>query len=537
MSNEENIDITGYHQRTKHRFDAYAKGPDTIDWDAQPNPFRQFDGAATVPLPFTADNHDLPFSALFTPQRIPVQPRTLTSIALLLEISLALSAWKQYGPSRWSLRCNPSSGNLHPTEAYLVASGIKGLEDGVYHYRADLHQLEQRCRFTTATEAESGLWLGLSSVHWREAWKYGERAFRYCQHDVGHALAAISYSAATLGWQVHPCYHVGDTALAQLLGLDRTADFTDAEAEYPDLLIQLAGDSTDTANLKKILRRASTGTWSGRANILDRHHFYQWPVIDAVTAASAKPDSAPASAAILSSLPPLQPTHAEEPAARLFRRRRSAQAFDGTTGIAQADFFRILDHLLPRADIAPWNGLPWSPRLHLVLFVHQVEGLAPGVYALPRHPEAETLLRAAFRSSFNWQRVPQAPEHLPLYLLVAANARNAAAKLCCQQSIAGTSAFSLGMVAEFDNLLREAPWRYRELFWEAGAIGQVLYLEAEACGLRGTGIGCYFDDAVHELLGIQDTRLQSLYHFTIGAPVIDNRLITLPPYSRNLPED
>ena len=36
---------------------------------------------------------------------------------------------------------------------------------------------------------------------------------------------------------------------------------------------------------------------------------------------------------------------------------------------------------------------------------------------------------------------------------------------------------------------------YRRLFWECGLIGQVLYLEAEAAGVRGTGIGCFYDDA------------------------------------------
>jgi hypothetical protein len=59
----------------------------------------------------------------------------------------------------------------------------------------------------------------------------------------------------------------------------------------------------------------------------------------------------------------------------------------------------------------------------------------------------------------------------------------------------------------------------------------VLYLEAEAQGVRGTGIGCYFDDAVHEILGFQDNQYQSLYHFTIGRPVEDPRLETYPPYS------
>ncbi len=37
---------------------------------------------------------------------------------------MALSAWKQHGASKWSLRVNPSSGNLHPTEAYAILPSI-----------------------------------------------------------------------------------------------------------------------------------------------------------------------------------------------------------------------------------------------------------------------------------------------------------------------------------------------------------------------------------------------------------------------------
>ena len=60
----------------------------------------------------------------------------------------------------------------------------------------------------------------------------------------------------------------------------------------------------------------------------------------------------------------------------------------------------------------------------------------------------------------------------------------------------------------------------------AGMLGHALYLEAEAAGVRSTGIGCYFDDEMHELLGIDDDRWQSLYHFTIGGPIDDTRLVT-----------
>jgi hypothetical protein len=68
------------------------------------------------------------------------------------------------------------------------------------------------------------------------------------------------------------------------------------------------------------------------------------------------------------------------------------------------------------------------------------------------------------------------------------------------------------------------------MFWEAGLLGQILYLEAEAAGVRATGIGCFFDDPVHEIVAVKGLTLQSLYHFTIGGPVEDRRLMTLPPY-------
>ena len=88
------------------------------------------------------------------------------------------------------------------------------------------------------------------------------------------------------------------------------------------------------------------------------------------------------------------------------------------------------------------------------------------------------------------------------------------------------------MLAEFDAALAEhGPPFYRHLFWESGVIGQVLYLEAEAAAARATGIGCFFDDAVHDVLGIQDHALQSLYHFTVGTPVDDRRLQTTRGYA------
>ncbi|MCZ7584654.1 MAG: hypothetical protein M5R36_15690 [Deltaproteobacteria bacterium] len=60
--------------------------------------------------------------------------------------------------------------------------------------------------------------MGLSSIYWRESWKYGERAFRYCQHDAGHAIAAVAISAAALGYEARLMEHVTDTEIAALPG-------------------------------------------------------------------------------------------------------------------------------------------------------------------------------------------------------------------------------------------------------------------------------------------------------------------------------
>jgi len=125
---------------------------------------------------------------------------------------------------------------------------------------------------------------------------------------------------------------------------------------------------------------------------------------------------------------------------------------------------------------------------------------------------------------------------LPLYLLQEGDYRALATTVSCGQKIAGDGAFSLAMIADYgDSLATYGAAFYRNLFWEAGMVGQLLYLEAEEAGIRATGIGCYFDDPVHSAFGITLREWQSFYHFTVGAPVEDGWLSTLPAY--NLKEE
>jgi hypothetical protein len=161
--------VRAYHQRSKHALAAYAAGPETLDWDAQPAPFRRWTGTPLQPLPLMADRHaaahPLDWSRL---PEAPASPLDLEHLALLFELSFGLSAWKRQGPDRWAVRMTPSSGNLHPSEAWLRVQGVNGLVDGLHHYAPYEHGLELRCHDAVAPRSASRAWVGLSSIAWRE---------------------------------------------------------------------------------------------------------------------------------------------------------------------------------------------------------------------------------------------------------------------------------------------------------------------------------------------------------------------------------
>ena len=542
--------VIAYHERTKHHFHRYAAALGYMDWATQPDPFRRYAGADLVRLPLPKAGRPLPYWQLYASATVPPAPLTLESVSLFFRFALSVTAWKQGGETTWSLRANPSSGNLHPTEGYAVLPALEQLGEtaAVYHYAPRVHALERRAVLDAKRWAElvapfpeGSFLMGLSSVHWREAWKYGERAFRYCQHDVGHALASLRIAAAALGWRLVLLDGVSNSTLSSLLGLDRDEDFAEAEREEAELLALITPDfpAPLPSDSKSLTAHGGGVLWQGRANTLSPEHSVEWPVIDVVAQATRRCESSPVkedfsgfpSEEELFGAPVRQGLLTAEQA---ILGRRSAVAMDGATAISRSAFFRMLARLIPTRErrSMPWDAIPWRPRIHIGLFVHRVDGLVPGLYALARDPDKVEILKAVMSSEFCWQRVPACPPGLPLYLLQAGDCRALATTVSCGQDIAGDGAFSLAMIADYmaSQAMHGAGF-YRNLFWEAGMVGQLLYLEAEEAGIGATGIGCYFDDPVHAAFGIVSREWQSFYHFTVGGPVEDRRLTTLPAYN------
>jgi len=548
--------VSRYHIETKHHFNRHSRSLGYLDWATQPSPWRRYTNAKLVELPFSYnEDRSPPYHQLYTRRSVSPQPLSISTMSKFLELALGITSWKKAGQSMWALRSNPSSGNLHPTEGYVILPSSSFADAGLYHYAPKEHGLELRAKFNdedviqllSSFPAEAFI-MGLTSVHWREAWKYGERAFRYCNHDVGHAIASIRLSAASFGWKALILDSNSEFDVGKLLGTSRAQDYYNDERDHPDCLMVVwpMQSERDSVALPLHLSSAAVDSvidgavWSGMTNRLSRKHEIDWDIIEDVALATSKNTSDRSFHTTPLSVrkddvasEQCDRNESSQTAAKIFRQRRSAVNFDGRSYMPFETFCRILYRALPSDELPVWDVWPYRPTVHLAIFVHRVHGLQPGLYFFPRgNGSIEEIMAAMSSRSFEWSSVSTPPDNeLPLYRLHTGDLRGLAKRVSCNQDIAAGSAFSLGMIAEFSSHLElKGPWWYKRMFWEAGIIGHMLYVESEAMGFRSTGIGCFYDDAVHDILGLSDLSYQSLYHFTVGVPVEDTRVMSLPPY-------
>jgi SagB-type dehydrogenase family enzyme len=514
-----------------------------MDWGNEPRPFRRYQGAELVELarlePKTGEgpSFDLALSEGNVPRRL----LSFETISQLLFDALAVSAWRRAGGAAWALRVNPSSGNLHPTEGYLISGPIQGLFDRptVAHYAPREHALEMRGRFSeeawremAAGLPEGSVLVGFSSIPWRESWKYGERAFRYLHTNLGHALAATSFASAALGWRATLLDAVGTDDLALVLGLGKAeADGFDAETEIPDCLVAIHPQGSDVSGFslsEKVLAEFKTVDWQGRPDRLSPGHV-DWPLVSLMTKSTAKPRGEAAAKALADMGTPPRFAYPPSSLRRIIRQRRSAIIMDPAFAMSRDDFFRALTRTLPGPGRFPNNLLSWRPEVNLAIFAHRVLGLDRGLYLLVRNPDHEAGLRSSMSGEFDWRKPEDAPPGF--YRLATGDFRELSSALSCGQKIASHGCFSLSMVARFRPALEErGPWFYNRLFWECGIVGQILYLEVEVAGLAGCGIGCFFDDPLASALGLAETEFQPLYSFAAGREAPLSRMETLPAY-------
>lgn len=506
-----------YHEQTKHSHSRYAKSLGYMDWANQPNPYRNYKGSDELLLPLANEHTTPPYHLIFD-KTLPCAPLMINSLSQFMQFSMGLAAIKSDGQSEWALRCNASSGNLHPSEAYLILPPLNGISEQttISHYAPKNHAVEvlksYNCSIWETLPAGS-FFVALSSILYREIWKYGERAFRYTQLDAGHAAKALHISAKILGWNYKHINAISDEELSKLFGFDDSLRFNENEHEIADMLLLITPkEHNERVDFTQLY---DSQKFNSIANSIATN-YQKWPLINEIEKATF-------------SLPTLRKTAHDknierEPskeAKEIILKRRSAQVMnDNNSHITYKSFFTMMQSTLESFDGS-------QNSVNLFVFVHNVENLKAGLYMYIRNELQLEELKNSMSDTFVWETIDE-----NLFALEYGDFRELSKAFSCNQNIASDGAFSLGMLSTFaDDLLQNGPHRYKEMYWECGAIGQQLYLEATAFGLSATGIGCFLDDEMHKLLGLKSNKFQSLYHFTIGRGFVDNRLLTLQPYS------
>jgi SagB-type dehydrogenase family enzyme len=331
----------------------------------------------------------------------------------------------------------------------------------------------------------------LTSIVWREAWKYGERAYRYCLQDIGHAWQALALSARAIGCDSFAAGHFSDDEVAQLCRLNMD--------EWPMLIVSLHGKSIP-------VREADTGKtlwFGGQANQLSKETIAH-PLIDSFHLATKRSSGGSSDPSTVGSAPTGSgeiklpfPASSTRSFGEVARMRRSALDFlGGKRSISLAHFSAILASISQPLE-ADFAGRRF---IQLYSYVHRVDGLQPGIYRF-------------------W------PERAELEHIKSGDQRVAAAGLSLGQDLAGNACVTFSMIGDLDGAAHTYGDRgYRYVYFEAGAIGYRLYLAAEALGLGATGIGAFYDDEVHRHLNLVPNQGQAVYHFAIGYPVPDPRV-------------
>lgn len=130
-------------------------------------------------------------------------------------------------------RTSPSGGARHPTEAYVAAFDVDGVEPGLYHYSVKNHALERlaggdvRDRLEEHVPELVGYPLSPSfvvlftAVVERSMWRYREpRTYRVIHHDIGHLMETLRVACNCFDLSSHFNFGFDDSGVESLLPHD-----------------------------------------------------------------------------------------------------------------------------------------------------------------------------------------------------------------------------------------------------------------------------------------------------------------------------
>lgn len=449
----------------------------------RPGEFKAWPGKPWVSLPEAR-------RSVSVAERVEAKTLSLQELADLLFYSYGVTETRRYPGGVLHLRAAASAGALYPTELYVLARAVEGLEPALYYYHAARHALariaggevaEQVARATTQPDAvrTAPAVLIFSAVFDRSVWKYNVRAYRYVTLDAGHVAGNLAAAAGALGWPLRWVSRFDDEQLTRALGADPQQEgallmalvgLTPAEeTQLPACGPLPAPREPGKVELTRLSHQLTSWRWTeGEPHPL--------PARVLADERWGKPEPMPLPAAAA----------AGRDVFAVIRARRSVREY-ADRPIPQQELAGLL------ADTVRWPAdLAGSELLRLYVVVRKVDGIGAGVYW---YRPTKRALQAVARGDFSAK----------LYTA------------CLSQEMLARAAVVLAWTIDMERVgQRDGERDYRHACLAAGLGGENAYLAAVGRGLGICGVGAFFDAEVDAVLGTTDTPHRALYLLAVG---------------------
>ncbi|MBI2649481.1 MAG: SagB/ThcOx family dehydrogenase [Thaumarchaeota archaeon] len=477
-----------------------------LDWTNKPRAFKVYTKISSIPLP-----HDFPRPRLGALASVggvgPPDRATTINIETLTELLFftgGITREMGFPGGAYYMRAAPATGALYPIELYIVCQGFEGLGAGIYHFGpgdfslTELRKGDYRTELSLASGrnqeiATSPVTIAMTSLAWRNAWKYQARSYRHWFWDSGVMAANLLATAVSAGLSSKLVMSFDDARVNLLLGLEEGKEATVALAPIGAGLVAPPREQTRSQsklNLETVPLSAKEvqypEVWRVHASSsLDERGASDW--IKAGLAYHGKTNSSGGShyPLQLSDVDGVKDTLEE-----VILRRGSTRRF-ATKSIS---FSALSAILYSSSRGVPFDFLrPGVTLIETYLIANSVDGLPPGAYSYIR--DAGTLVQ-----------------------LKAGSFRRLSGYLCLEQPLFSDASVVLFLMADLQTILKHLGNRgYRAAQFEAGVVLGKIYLSAYAQRLGASG-STFYDDAVTDFFSPHAANMNAMVAVGIGVP-------------------
>ncbi|MBI4776990.1 MAG: SagB/ThcOx family dehydrogenase [Deltaproteobacteria bacterium] len=476
--------IRGSEYQDQTAYDRYGMSGGGLDWGNQPSVFREYPHLPVYPLsepPAWPEGNV--WQVMCGPEITPKEAEFLPeNLAAILYLSGGVTARAKHGHDWFYYRAPASAGALYPFEVYCATCGVRSLEDGLYHFtvsRSGLSLLRQGNftesldRLVDASEpsGKPSVIFVLSAIFFRSAWKYRERAYRYCLYDTGHLLENLLLSLKFLSIPFDLHLDFGNAEVERLSGIDD-------EQEGALALVRAYWRSGGPVSVSAEQAASPVSFQAGPLcpgirtfdKIVGVHR--ETGSVDSVASGGEEPGKK--GPWLWEAVPEAEGTMDFPSFVETVQTRRSKRNYV-VRPVSKGRLGTLLGLILGPSDSDLYRG----PRPDLGILVGDVADTAPGFYRID-------------------------PRTRQMALVKEGDLLRDMADAALNQMWLARAAVLLVMFADLKKIEdRYGPRSYRHLMLKAGMLGQRVYLAATGLGMGACGIGAFYDAEAANVLGLE----------------------------------